>query len=103
MTGRSFFDGVPFVPGEIAGREQALARRLLESGRLDYGEGAPRPSVLPASLVGQARAGTGLDDPDLRSALADEADPNRCAVFIALVEAALDNPESVPTPDLAAL
>ena len=98
------------IPADLRRREQALAARLAEQGRLaPLRSSSPRTIRIPASLIGSVIAATGLDQSQVRTALRGEAevagkpepvdppsDSERCRVAIALLDAALHWQDDTP-------
>lgn len=84
------------LPVAVAERERKLARRMLEARQL----GPARHVVgtlgnLSGAIVGKVIDATGLDEARVRQAIDNRGlDADRCAVMIALIDAALAAPEA---------
>ena len=103
VLSRSFFEGIPQLSGESAERERQVARDLLDRGwlwrQLQEEEGYTIPEDIAAVVVAE----TGLSAPEIARALGDETHPAACDARIALVEAALADPDEAPTALLRAI
>lgn len=105
VTGHSFFDGIPHLSEEDRLVEQGFARAWLTmaDGAAIFGETSPPDQPIPPWAMDRVRERTGLAAPEVRAALADYADPRRCRVTIALVEAMLERSEDAPAALLSSL
>lgn len=95
VTGRSFFDGVPDMPEIALSRERLLARIMLEK---DQFNGQPINDPVPTDQIpdwamAEVSEKLALPPEAIVASLGNQADPNRCQVTIALVEALLARPE----------
>lgn len=103
VSGLSFFDGVPHMAGAGLDAERAVARQLLDSGELVWREPEGSGFEIPNPLLSCAEQRSGLGAERIIGAFASEAHPDRCRASIALLEAALDDPASVPRDLLAGI
>ena len=103
VTGRSFFDGVPHMSEGALVEERRIARQLLDAGLLAWRNPQERDYAIPEDMIAQAEAQTELSAAQIQAAMADHADPRRCAATIALLQAALAEPSEASHSLLAGL
>jgi hypothetical protein len=86
------------VDESLRAKERDLAARLLASGLLRPSENAlPRESFIPGSVIDRIRASTGFSEDTVGLAARGEgSDPVQCDYNIALLEAVLRAPATVP-------
>ena len=103
VLSRSFFEGIPQLLGESAVRERQVARDLLDRGWLRPQLQAEEEFRIPGSIADVVIAETGLSVTEIARALGDETHPAACDARIAVVEAALADPDEAPTALLRAI
>ena len=103
VLSRSFFEGIPQLSGESAERERQLARDLLDRGWLRPQLQEEGGYTIPEDIAAAATAVTGLSVTEIARALGDETHPAACTARIAVVEAALSDPDEAPTALLRAI
>ncbi|MDP4573661.1 hypothetical protein Q9K02_00730 [Qipengyuania sp. G39] len=103
VLSRSFFEGIPQLSGESAVRERQVARDLLDRGWLRPQLQEEEGYTIPEDIAAAATAETGLSVTEIARALGDETHPAACDARIAVVEAALADPEEAPTALLRAI
>lgn len=82
--------GTP-VPAQVRDKERQFAAALAQRGMLKAPEKAPaRSASVPAQLVREVIAASGLSKEQVSAAMRNDADPNRCVATISLLKAALD-------------
>ena len=97
VLSRSFFEGIPQLSGESAERERQLARDLLDRGWLRPQLQEEGGYTIPEDIAAAATAVTGLSVTEIARALGDETHPAAYTARIAVVEAALSDPDEAPT------
>ena len=103
VLSRSFFEGIPQLSGESAERERQLARDLLDRGWLRPQLQEEGGYTIPEDIAAAATAVTGLSVTEIARALGDETHPAAYTARIAVVEAALVDPDEAPTALLRAI
>lgn len=91
LLGSSWLDGTVPVPDSLRARERRFATALAKKGLLKAPEPREAASApVPGELVGRVMAATGLSEKRVAAAMQRKgSDAHRCAVAIALLEAAL--------------
>lgn len=103
VLSRSFFEGIPQLSGETAVRERQVARDLLDRGWLRPQLEEEEGYTIPEDIAAAVTAETGLSVTEIAQALGDETHPAACDARIAVVEAALADPDEAPTALLRAI
>ena len=97
VLSRSFFDGIPELSDELAERERQVARDLLDRRWLRLQLQEEEGYTIPEDIAAVVIAETGLSGTEIAIALGDETHPAACDARIAVVEAALADPDAAPT------